>query len=94
MRISSVQNQIDEKTAKTSTRGMTQDEIISQTFIFFVAGFETTATTLTAAIYLLLQNPDYIQRIRKEADSVKVTDCNSLNETRLVRANSSDNYNL
>ena len=73
---------------------MTKDEIISQTFIFFVAGFETTATTLTAAVHLLLQNPDYIQKIREEADSVKVTDCNSLNETRLVKANSSDNYNI
>ena len=94
LRFSSVQNQIDEKTAKTSTRGMTQDEIISQTFIFFVAGFETTATTLTAAIYLLLQNPDYIQKIREEADSVKITDCNSLNETRLVKTNSSANDHL
>ena len=62
---------------------MTNNEIIAQTFIFFLAGYETTATTITASIWLLMKNPGYVERIREEANRAKVTDCASLTEANL-----------
>ena len=56
--------------------------MISQTFIFFVAGYETTATSVAATIWMLLKNPSYVQKIRDEANKVEIVDCNSLSENR------------
>ena len=61
---------------------MATDEMISQTFIFFVAGYETTATSVAATIWMLLKNPSYVQKIRDEANKVDIVDCNSLSENR------------
>ena len=77
-----LQNRITPEESKTATRGLTNNDIIAQTFIFFVAGFETTATTLTAAIWQLIKNPVYIEKIRDEANKIDITDCNSLSESR------------
>ena len=77
-----MQNKIDAAQKNTATKGMTTDEMISQTFIFFVAGYETTATAVAATVWMLLKNPSYVQKIRDEANKVEIVDCNSLNENR------------
>ena len=59
---------------------MTNNEIIAQSFIFFLAGYETTATTITAAIWLLMKNPGYIERMREEANQARVTDSAGLSQ--------------
>merc|ERR1711892_330803 len=76
-----LESRITPEESKSATRGLTNNDIIAQTFIFFIAGFETTATTLTAAIWLLIQNPAYIEKIREEANKVDITDCQSLSES-------------
>ena len=38
-------------------------------FVFFVAGYETTANTVTSILFFLAKNPQYIEKIRQEADS-------------------------
>lgn len=48
---------------------LTNDEIISQAFIFLAAGHESTAHTLTFACYLLAINPDIQQKLFQEIDS-------------------------
>lgn len=54
------------------TRHLTLEEIISQTFIFFFASFETTSTVLTFAFYELCVNTEVQERTRKEIlDTVK-----------------------
>jgi cytochrome P450 family 6 len=50
--------------------GMTMDEISAQAFVFFVAGFETSSTTMSFCLYELALNPDVQERVQKEIDGV------------------------
>ena len=45
---------------------LTENEIIAQCIIFFVAGFETTASTITHCAYELAKNPDVQERLKEE----------------------------
>lgn len=47
---------------------ITDDEIVSQSFVFVLAGYETTANALSYAAYLLATNPDAQQRLIDEID--------------------------
>ncbi|KAI2796309.1 hypothetical protein BLOT_015863 [Blomia tropicalis] len=46
--------------------GLTNLEIISNSILFFVAGFETTASAITHLIFELAQNPEIQQRLADE----------------------------
>lgn len=48
----------------------TRDELIDQLGVFFLAGHETTASSLTWAFFILSQRPDVVARIRAEVDGV------------------------
>ena len=56
---------------------LTDEEIISQSFIFLLAGYETTANTLAYACYLLATNPDTQQKLINEIDA-NCPDTNSI----------------
>lgn len=47
---------------------LTDDEIVSQSFIFLLAGYETTSSALSFTSYLLALNPDIQQRLINEID--------------------------
>ncbi|KAJ9577522.1 hypothetical protein L9F63_005895, partial [Diploptera punctata] len=49
---------------------ITMDVIAAQAFVFFIAGFETSSTTMTFCLYEMACNPDIQARLRKEIDSV------------------------
>ena len=49
---------------------LSRQDVRDQLLIFLLAGFETTATTLTLALYLLGRYPAWQERIRAEADEV------------------------
>ncbi|XP_061395604.1 cytochrome P450 6a8-like [Musca vetustissima] len=51
----------------TSDRKLTLTEITAQTLIFFQAGYETTAFTLTYALYELARNCEIQERAREES---------------------------
>ncbi|XP_043064312.1 uncharacterized protein LOC108087605 [Drosophila ficusphila] len=50
--------------------GMSFNEILAQAFIFFVAGFETSSTTMGFALYELAQNQEVQDKVREEIASV------------------------
>jgi len=49
---------------------MTTEELAAQSFLFFVAGFETSSTTMTFALYELAKNPDIQENLRQEIKRV------------------------
>ena len=46
------------------------EELAAQTFVFFIAGFETSSSTMTFACYELARNPEIQDRARKEIQEV------------------------
>ena len=45
---------------------LTDEEVIGNALLFFAAGFETTATTLSFMLYYLAVNQDVQDKLRKE----------------------------
>ncbi|XP_037947258.1 cytochrome P450 6a9-like isoform X2 [Teleopsis dalmanni] len=51
-------------------RNLTFDELVAQIFLFFVAGFETSSTTMGFALYELAKHEEIQERVRKEISDV------------------------
>lgn len=51
-----------------STKGLTHQEILAQGILFFFAGYETTANTLSLLGYQLALNPECQEKLIKEVD--------------------------
>ncbi|GBM26736.1 Cytochrome P450 3A25 [Araneus ventricosus] len=56
--------------AVTSKTGLSADELVAQSVIFFTAGYDTTSSTLSFATYQLALNPDIQDKLREEVDIV------------------------
>uniref|UniRef100_A0A8W7NXJ4 Cytochrome P450 n=1 Tax=Anopheles atroparvus TaxID=41427 RepID=A0A8W7NXJ4_ANOAO len=50
----------------TGEVGITMNELTAQVFIFFLAGFETSSTTMNFCLYELAKNPRIQERLREE----------------------------
>jgi len=54
------------ETAAESLKTMTKDNIAAHLFLFFVAGYETTASTAAFTLYELMQNPDVLAKLKED----------------------------
>jgi len=54
----------------SSEEGLSINSLAAQCFIFFIAGYETSSTTMTFCLYELSLNQDIQDRVRKEIDVV------------------------
>ena len=54
---------------KVKRRPLTDEEIVSHSVTFVLAGYETTANTLSYVSYLLALNPEAQQKLQHEIDS-------------------------
>lgn len=52
------------------SKKLSDDEVVAQSVIFLLAGYETSSTTLSMTCYYLATNPDIQQRLQQEIDSV------------------------
>ncbi|XP_065367005.1 uncharacterized protein LOC135959839 [Calliphora vicina] len=48
------------------SQGLMVEQMAAQTFVFFLAGFETSSTTMSFCLYELARNPDVQEKLRKE----------------------------
>jgi cytochrome P450 family 6 len=55
---------------KHDGKTLTIEEIAAQSFVFFVAGFETSSTTMTFALYELAKHQDIQDKVRQEIETV------------------------
>ena len=50
--------------------GMSHDEVVAQGLLFFLAGYETTASAISFLAYSLATNPDCQDKLRQEIAQV------------------------
>ncbi|XP_067675599.1 cytochrome P450 3A24-like [Haliotis asinina] len=60
----------DGQTVKHSVRHLSKDEVVAQCITFFVAGYETTGTTLSYLSYNLAMNPDVQEKAFREIKEI------------------------
>lgn len=63
------QNNETNKNTETA-EGMSMNCLAAQAFVFFLAGFETSSTTMTFCLYEMAINPDIQEVLRNEIDTV------------------------
>lgn len=52
------------------SKGLTIEQMAAQSFVFFVAGFETSSSTIAFCLYELALQPEIQQRLRDEIETV------------------------
>ncbi|XP_021002695.2 cytochrome P450 3A41 [Parasteatoda tepidariorum] len=64
----------EEGTTSGSGTKLTEEEVVAQAFVVFLAGYETTATALAFTFHLLVTHPEIQDRLYEEIKDVKDSD--------------------
>lgn len=59
----------DVKTSSSDLKSMTIEQCAAQLFLYYVAGYDSTATTLSYTLYELAKNPEIQRRVQKDIDN-------------------------
>ncbi|XP_077296613.1 uncharacterized protein LOC143918549 [Arctopsyche grandis] len=70
---------------QTNKRNWTENDIVAQAVIFFIAGYETTKTLLSFAIHELTVNPDVQKRLQIEIDELIAEKGDALDYSNLMQ---------
>ncbi|KAJ3659262.1 hypothetical protein Zmor_010962 [Zophobas morio] len=62
--------QIKDETGESKEVALTMNQLAAQAYVFFMAGYETSSTTVTFALYELAVNSDIQSKLREEVNSV------------------------
>ncbi|KAL0868785.1 hypothetical protein ABMA27_008217 [Loxostege sticticalis] len=76
--VESLEKLLPDGTPEKVTMGLTNDLIVSQTFLFFGAGFETSSSTTSTTLHHLAFNPEIQKKVHKEIDEVLTRHNNKL----------------
>ncbi|CAH0549767.1 unnamed protein product [Brassicogethes aeneus] len=63
-------DKLQDTNKSTKESALTLDELTAQSFVFFIAGYETTSTTMTFALSELALNQEIQEKARKEIEMV------------------------
>lgn len=58
------------RTSSSKLRYMTNDEVMANAMVFMLAGYDTTASTLSFVLHLLTNYPDVQEKVRQEINDV------------------------
>ncbi|KAL9693610.1 hypothetical protein quinque_012895 [Culex quinquefasciatus] len=61
---------VDGAEQESSGETLTMNQVVAQSFVFMLGGFETTSTALTFALFELANNPEIQEKVRVEVSSV------------------------
>ncbi|KAK3579645.1 hypothetical protein CHS0354_034150 [Potamilus streckersoni] len=65
-----MQEENKESGSHSSSKRLDMGEILGQAFLFFIAGYDTTATLLTFFLYVMAVHPEIQEKLTEELDSV------------------------
>ncbi|MGL5405352.1 MAG: cytochrome P450 [Propionibacteriaceae bacterium] len=60
----------DESKSSNEHKNLTMNELLANAFVFFVAGFETSSSTLSFCLYELTKNAEIQRKVQEELDKV------------------------
>jgi len=75
----------DAKLDHKVTKKLSEFEIVSTALVILIAGYDTTANTLSYVCYELAKNPEIQERLREEVDDIIDDDCKNIKYEQLQK---------
>ena len=70
----------------SNNKSITMDELVAQGILFFVAGYDTTGTSISHAFYYLSKYPECQEKLLHELETLEKVDIDSLTELKYLDA--------